>query len=74
MNWCKAMTPIFSWLTMWLKQKEIGSSFFDAYLATVDGSVPAIKYCVKFNYYHFEPMPVIPYEAEKINLRLEYGS
>ena len=54
-----------SWVTMCFKQKKIGASVLDAYLATIDGSVSAIQYCVTVDYYHTEPMPVILYEAEK---------
>ncbi len=53
-----------SWVTMCFKQKEIGTSVLDAYMATIDGSVPAIQYCVTVDYYHTESMPVILYEAE----------
>ena len=54
-----------SWVTMCFKQKKIGASVLDAYLATIDGSVLANQYCVTVDYYHTESIPVILYEAEK---------
>ena len=58
-------TAFLSWGTMCFKQKEIGISVLDAYLATIDGSVSAIQYCVTVDYYHTELMPLILYEAEE---------